>query len=121
MKIKQEPITDSWYVSEVNFHEAVRSQYAFAPDITLADCTLRDGEQQAGIAFTKADKVAIAKQLDKLGVHDIEAGMPSVSQEDKEATEAIVRLGLKAKISALARAVKEDIDLVAGVGAWASG
>ena len=118
MRIQHEPITDNWYVSEINFLNAVVKQYAFASNITIADCTLRDGEQQAGIAFTKEDKIAIAKQLDKLGIHDIEAGMPSVSQEDEEAIKAIVSLGLKAKISALARGVKEDIDLVAGIGAW---
>jgi isopropylmalate/homocitrate/citramalate synthase len=100
------------------FFDAVVKQYAFAPSITIADCTLRDGEQQAGIAFTKDDKIGIAKQLDKLGIHDIEAGMPSVSQEDEEAIKAIVSLGLKAKVSALARGVKEDIDLVARLGAW---
>ena len=118
MRIQHEPITDNWYVSEINFLNAVVKQYAFASNITIADCTLRDGEQQAGIAFTKKDKIAIAKQLDKLGIHDIEAGMPSVSQEDEDAIKAIVSLGLKAKISALARGVKEDIDLVAGIGAW---
>src|SRR5665647_2507420 len=118
MEMKRTPHTEQWYVSEIDFMDEVVDQYAFAPNITMADCTLRDGEQQAGIAFTKADKVAIAKQLDKLGVHDIEAGMPSVSQEDKEAIEEIVALGLNSKISALATGKKADIDLVASLCAW---
>jgi len=118
MEMTRTPHTEQWYVSEIDFMDEVVDQYAFAPNITMADCTLRDGEQQAGIAFTKADKVAIAKQLDKLGVHDIEAGMPSVSQEDKEAIEEIVALGLNSKISALATGKKADIDLVASLGAW---
>lgn len=68
--------------------------------------------------FTKEDKIAIAKQLDKLGVHEIEVGMPSVSEEDTEAAKAIVSLGLKSRVTALARAMEKDIDLVAGIGAW---
>jgi isopropylmalate/homocitrate/citramalate synthase len=118
MNLKREPITDNWYVSNLNFIDEAVNQYAFAPNITLSDCTLRDGEQQPGVAFTKDDKIAIAKQLDKLGIDDIEVGMPVVSREDAEATRDIVALGLKAKISAFCRGMKEDVDLAASLGVW---
>jgi len=42
--------------------------------IKLDDTTLRDGEQTAGVVFTNAEKVAIAKMLDEVGVDQIEAG-----------------------------------------------
>jgi isopropylmalate/homocitrate/citramalate synthase len=82
------------------------------------DCTLRDGEQQPGLAFSKSDKVEIAKALDRLGVYEIEAGMPAVSTEDFEAVSEIVTANLTAKISGLARAMKSDIDLVKKTGCW---
>ena len=51
----------------------------FAPKIKIHDVTLRDGEQQTAVVFRREEKVAIAKQLDALGIHRIEAGMPAVS------------------------------------------
>ena len=44
--------------------------------ITLYDSTLRDGAQSRGVDFTVADKLAIAKELDKLGIDYIEGGWP---------------------------------------------
>ena len=110
MRIQHEPITDNWYVSELNFLNEVVKQYAFASDITIADCTLRDGEQQAGIAFTKEDKIAIAKQLDKLGIHEIEAGMPSVSQEDEDPMKTFAPRGAEEKATPQAGAPAKEED-----------
>lgn len=117
MKNSFPSVTENWYVSKINFLDEIQNVYNFAPNIVVADCTLRDGEQQPGVVFTKEDKVAIAKKLNKLGVHEIEVGMPSSSHEDALATKDIVALELEnTKITALARALKEDIDLVAGLG-----
>jgi methanogen homocitrate synthase len=107
-----------WKVSGLNSHEDVIKQLAFSKQIKISDCTLRDGEQQAGIVFTKQDKIDIAKSLDLLGIHEIESGMPAVSTEDRDATEEIARLGLNARITALSRATKSDIDVVADTGVW---
>lgn len=92
----------------------------FPSEVRIADCTLRDGEQQAGIVFTKQDKIDLARALDRLGVYEIEAGTPASSAEDRQAIEEIAGAGLKAKISALARGRRDDIDLVAQTGAWAA-
>src|ERR1700754_2910854 len=92
---------------------AASGRVAFAPEIRLSDCTLRDGEQQAGVVFTVEDKVRIAGALDAAGVYEIEAGTPVQSAEDRAAVEAIAHAGFRAKVSALARARKDDVDLVA--------
>ena len=42
----------------------------------LFDTTLRDGAQTNGVDFTLADKLAIARLLDELGVDYVEAGYP---------------------------------------------
>src|SRR4029077_19242301 len=48
----------------------------------LFDTTLRDGAQTNGVDFTLADKVAIARMLDGLGVDYIEAGYPGANPTD---------------------------------------
>ena len=77
-------------MSPFNTFPEVTKDVTFSPDLTLCDCTLRDGEQQAGVVFTKEDKVAIAKLLDEMRIPEIEAGMPCNSQEDADAIKAVV-------------------------------
>jgi 2-isopropylmalate synthase len=50
--------------------------------IYLFDTTLRDGAQTQGVDFTVADKVAIAKVLDELGIDYIEGGWPGANPTD---------------------------------------
>jgi isopropylmalate/homocitrate/citramalate synthase len=109
----QEPL---WMVSP--FKKEAQLDSRFAPQVRIADCTLRDGEQQPGVVFTPREKVEIAKQLDSLGVYEIEAGTPTVHADDREALIAIVQSVRAAKISALALARRADVDLVKECGAW---
>lgn len=103
--------TNAWWVSHLNFLPEVRKDFKLPEKVFIHDITLRDGEQQAGLTFNKDDKIEIAKMLDELGVHRIEAGMPAVSQEDKEAVKAIANEGLNAKVFCFARCMKRDVDL----------
>src|SRR6476661_9037663 len=48
------------------------------------DTTLRDGAQQEGLNLSVADKLAIARQLDGLGVGYIEGGWPGSNPKDTE-------------------------------------
>ena len=48
------------------------------------DTTLRDGAQQEGLNLSVADKLAIARQLDGLGVGYIEGGWPGANPRDTE-------------------------------------
>lgn len=105
-------------VSPFNKYPEVIKNIAFSSDLTICDCTLRDGEQQAGVVFTKEDKITIAKKLEELGIPEIEVGMPAVSDEDKEATRTIVETCTRSKITALARPDKSDIDLLANCNVW---
>ncbi|MEM2739981.1 MAG: 2-isopropylmalate synthase [Candidatus Bathyarchaeia archaeon] len=86
------------------------------PRILIFDTTLRDGEQTPGVALTPDDKLVIARQLDRLGVDIIEAGFPITSKGEVEAIRRIVSEGLSAKICALSRCAKGDIDAVLNCG-----
>src|SRR6202140_4115841 len=50
----------------------------------LFDTTLRDGAQTNGVDFTLADKLAIARLLDDLGVDYVEGGYPGANLTDSE-------------------------------------
>ncbi|HUI40097.1 MAG TPA: homocitrate synthase family protein [Methanothrix sp.] len=79
-------------------------------DIEICDVTLRDGEQMPGVVFRADEKLDIALRLDEIGVEVIEAGFPVVSEGEMNAVREVCNLGLKAKISALSRSVKKDVD-----------
>ncbi|MFQ6053811.1 MAG: 2-isopropylmalate synthase, partial [Candidatus Bathyarchaeia archaeon] len=78
--------------------------------VYIFDTTLRDGEQTPGVTFAIDEKIAIARQLDKLGVDVIEAGFPITSEGEMEAVRRIAAEGLEARVCALARPTKLDID-----------
>lgn len=60
------------------------------------DTTLRDGAQQEGLNLSVADKLAIARHLDELGVGYIEGGWPGAVPKDTDFFErARTELGLK--------------------------
>src|ERR1700692_1076799 len=48
------------------------------------DTTLRDGTQREGITYSVADKLAVARLLDELGVGFIEGGWPGAMPKDTE-------------------------------------
>ena len=52
--------------------------------IWLFDTTLRDGGQTRGIDFSVADKIAIAKALDEMGIDYVEGGWPGANPTDDE-------------------------------------
>jgi 2-isopropylmalate synthase len=64
----------------------------------LFDTTLRDGAQTNGVDFTLADKLAIARMLDELGVDYVEAGYPGANPIDTSLFAE--RRPLRAKITA---------------------
>lgn len=83
--------------------------------IWVFDTTLRDGEQVPGAKLNLYEKLEVAQQLKKLQVDIIEAGFPASSEGDFNAVKEIAtQVGNTddIMITALARAVKADIDSV---------
>src|SRR5262245_40655719 len=113
----QEPWkTDKWFSSPWSYLPEVQQQYTFRPNLKIHDVTLRDGEQQTAVVFRREEKVAIAKQLDSLGIQRIEAGMTAVSPQDKAAIADIAALGLKAEIFGFSRCIPTEIDVIKACG-----
>ena len=82
--------------------------------VWIFDTTLRDGEQSPGFGLDGDAKLLLARQLERLGVDVIEAGFPISSPGDFEACRRIAREVRGCSITALARAVRADIDAVWG-------
>lgn len=101
--------SDNWFVSPWNFADEVRAPFRFADQVQIHDITLRDGEQQTGVVFTKDDKVRIAEALAEAGIHRIEAGMPAVSAADEAAIREIVKRDLGPEIYAFSRCMIDDV------------
>ena len=50
--------------------------------VYLFDTTLRDGAQTQGVDFSVADKAAIARELDRIGLDYVEGGWPGANPTD---------------------------------------
>ncbi len=81
--------------------------------VRVFDTTLRDGEQAPGGSLSSAQKVELARRLDRLGVDVIEAGFPAASPGDLESVEMVAEVVDRAEVAALARCVRRDIDAAA--------
>ncbi|MCT3816640.1 2-isopropylmalate synthase [Elizabethkingia anophelis] len=84
-----------------------------AEKIEIFDTTLRDGEQVPGCKLNVEQKLVIAEKLDELGVDIIEAGFPISSPGDFHSVTEIAKLVRNAKVCALSRAHKKDIESAA--------
>jgi isopropylmalate/homocitrate/citramalate synthase len=105
---------DGWFVSHYNYLQEVWNilpKIDIPKRVLIHDVTLRDGEQQAGIVFRKEDKIKIAQALAEAKVDRIEAGMPTVSEEDFLAVKEIASMRLGPKVFAFARCMTYDAEL----------
>ena len=108
--------TDNWFVSPWNYVEEVTKNFNPPKKVKIHDVTLRDGEQQAGIVFTRDDKVRIAEKLAEAGIHRIETGMPAVSPMDEAAIKEIVKRNLGPEIFCFSRCIVDDVKRAADCG-----
>jgi 2-isopropylmalate synthase len=85
--------------------------------IEIYDTTLRDGSQGEGVNFSLADKLAIARRLDEVGVDYIEGGYPLSNPKDAEFFKRVRDLGLRhAKVAAFGMTRRRGMEASADPG-----
>jgi len=89
---------------------AVIQHHRRSGTILFSDTTLRDGEQMPGATLEPEDKIRIALELEKLGLHSLDAGFPASSQADFDAIRLMVPVVKGPVLTALCRTVNSDID-----------
>ncbi len=78
--------------------------------IYIFDTTLRDGEQSPGCSMNLEEKLAIARELERLRVDVIEAGFAISSKGDFESIQAVAKEVRGSAVASLSRALEKDID-----------
>jgi len=85
--------------------------------VNIIDTTLRNGEQTAGVVFSKHEKIRIAKMLDEIGIPEIEIGTPSLGTAEREIIKEIVKDNLNSKLFVYCEAEPANIEYAVQCGA----
>ncbi len=78
--------------------------------VWMVDTTLRDGEQAPGVVFNTHEKLEIAMALDRIGIDEIEVGIPAMGEQACEDIRKIAGLHPTCLLSCWCRADKKDIE-----------
>lgn len=81
--------------------------------IQIVDTTLRDGEQAPGVVFTTKERIQIAQALARVGIDEIEAGIPAMGEAACKDIKLLSRQNLPCILSSWCRADINDLTLAA--------
>lgn len=116
---------DQFYVSEFNFFDQVREKMSIPKRVYVTDETIREGEETPGATMSVDDKVAIAKDLEKIGVYETNVGYVSYIKDHAEVARRLKEEVPKLRTSCFIRGwkakdiredTKKDTDHALGLG-----
>ncbi|WP_437577186.1 LeuA family protein [Sorangium sp. So ce887] len=90
-------------------HSSGAADMRLPTTVEIIDCTLRDGEQTAGVWFTLEEKIELAEHLSAAGVDVLDAGFPAASGSERESLQEMSRRKLRSRIGATARPLPGDV------------
>ena len=103
-------IYEKGLIHNYNIEYHAKMETKFPSRVGIADQTLRDGEQQAGIFFTPEEKLELAKMMADVGVTAAEVAFPAVSEDEMKAAKMIAAENLEMTTFVMCRAINSDID-----------
>ncbi len=77
--------------------------------VTVYDCTLRDGMQGEGMSLSVEEKLRVAHLLDDLGVHVIEAGFPGSNPKEAELFALLAQESFQGEIAAFGMTRRREL------------
>ena len=108
------PTTRTWRIRRIPrriefFQGTLARTETEIDEVRIFDTTLRDGEQSPRTSFSYDEKLEIARLLDEMGTHVIEAGFPVNSDAEFEAVRDIAA-ETDTTVAGLARVVDKDVE-----------
>jgi len=85
--------------------------------VNIIDTTLRNGEQTAGVVFSKHEKIRIVNMLDEIGIPEIEIGTPALGDLEREIIREILKGDINARLFVYCEAEPKNIEYAAQCGA----
>ena len=77
----------------------------------IIDCTLREGDQAPGVWLEQPEKVELFAALDAAGVAVIDAGMPAISEAERQLLKTLAERPRQASLAASIRCREEEVRL----------
>ncbi len=77
-------------------------------ELLISDVALREGEQMEGVSFELETKVELARELERVGVSQVQVGYPGRFERDANAVAAVAEALSRARVEAVALAFVTD-------------
>jgi 2-isopropylmalate synthase len=99
---------ERWWVSRTNRLDEVQRGAQLPRRVHLRDCTIREGEEMAGVVLTVDQKLELAHAAQDVGIDEIEVGYCGSIREHEELAKLFRREGITASLSSLNRSYTRD-------------
>jgi len=97
MKEETKWFNKKWWVSPLNYNDAVLKSFHLPEKVYVRDSTIREGEETPGVYYTLDQKINIVEKLEDIGIEHIDCGYIGQVQDQWDLANQIKELGIKLK------------------------